>query len=203
MQNRPYQDPEQYDDSGYGRSPYQPHNRNNGYYNPLPTERDTYENRHPHQPVSGYRAPHEERFANPNAGYVSGYQNPVNQARNAAGTYNRGVLDRFGNGRRGESIARGNYGIPGSDRFGNVWYHDPRNQGHYSGEYTERGLADQFGDELRSWFGNKEAARRREMDSRHAIGGRQGEWPQANRHYDDDAGLNWENRRYRDDQNRW
>lgn len=55
------------------------------------------------------------------------------------------------------------------DRYGNRWHGRGEGRGGYRGEGRgddDRGFFDRAGDEVRSWFGDDEAQRRREMDER-------------------------------------
>lgn len=70
------------------------------------------------------------------------------------------------------------YAIPGLDtETGRRAYYPHANPEPY--ENHDRGLGSQFSDEVRSWFGDREAARRRQMDSRQSMGDA---WPE-NRNY--------------------
>ena len=215
MQNRNFNDPEQYENPGYSGSHYGQFNEHQGYYNPIPAERNLQESEHrynhPRGQYSPGRDPNRPHINNPS---LLGYDNPYERTsynRNApygTSAWDRHLIDRYGNSRRGESIARGNYGIPGTDRFGNTWYYDPRNhanENQYPHEDPDRGLAQQFGDEVRSWFGNKEAARRREMDSRNSLGTawHDNDNPNPSGYYDDERDREYAQRQNHDLRNRW
>ena len=67
------------------------------------------------------------------------------------------------------AYSRGMYGIPGPDPdTGRYMYYG--NTESYPHENHDRGLASQFTDEVRSWFGDREAAQRRRMDYRDSLG---------------------------------
>lgn len=84
-------------------------------------------------------------------------------------SYGRGDQNRYGGNDRGDS-QRGNYGRAP--------------QGY---NYQDRGFFDRAGDEVRSWFGDEEAERRREMDSRYD----EREYNQRDRHDRDSDYHHW------------
>lgn len=104
-----------------------------------------------------------------------------------------GNRDAYGYGSRGygrdADYGRG-YGNPrNQDRYGSPYAgrgQDQRQRG-YSGqpqgyEYEDRGFFDRAGDEVRSWFGDDEAERRRELDRRYDE--RYGDsWGERDEHY--------------------
>jgi hypothetical protein len=68
-------------------------------------------------------------------------------------------------GYRPQGGARGYRGEGPGDYRGSYW-HDGRRTGDQGGGRDERGFFDRAGDEVRSWFGDEEAERRREFDRR-------------------------------------
>lgn len=89
--------------------------------------------------------------------------------------WGRGYGERdWGSGYGASERERGReFGAPSRDRS---WARDwDRSSGRgYRGE--ERGFFDRFGDEVRSWFGDEEAQRRRMMDERDESRERGGDW---------------------------
>ncbi|HET9638581.1 MAG TPA: DUF2171 domain-containing protein [Allosphingosinicella sp.] len=82
------------------------------------------------------------------------------------------------------------------DRFGDRW-RDRDERGGYGGyRGDDRGFFDRAGDEVRSWFGDDEAQRRREMDERRweqeqRMGGRQGNDPRSGGGWGNQRGESW------------
>jgi osmotically-inducible protein OsmY len=69
---------------------------------------------------------------------------------------------------RGSGADRDVYGYP-RRQSGDWWGSGYGGRGNYRTDYgdNDRGFLDRAGDEVASWFGDDEAARRREMDARH------------------------------------
>ena len=85
-------------------------------------------------------------------------------------SYGRGEQNRYGGNDRGDSQRGGNYGRAP--------------QGY---DYQDRGFFARAGDEVRSWFGDDEAERRREMDNRYD----EREYNQRDRHDRDSDYHHW------------
>ena len=119
----------------------------------------------------GYRRDDEYRrddrnFRNGGTGYGGSFQGEDRDSR-----------DRYEGGTRGPFTGPGGGRGRHDDDRGGDWYsnshhageRDSRSYGggqHPSGA-QERGFLDRAGDEVRSWFGDEEAERRRELDDRH------------------------------------
>jgi hypothetical protein len=102
-------------------------------------------------------------------------------------TYGRGQSERYGQQERYGSSERGGYGARGYDRGDHDYRgtygtgrggeaggrHDRDDHARGYGrqpqgyDYEDRGFFQRAGDEVRSWFGDDDAERRREMDSRY------------------------------------
>ena len=147
-------------EQGYGRSDYQPDSRFEYGY-----ERD-------------------ERFSRPGGGYArSRDDHRRDSGYRSRGEYNYGparVTNNQGRGFSsftsedqggrdfvaGGSRPYGGYGRglgSGSARYASGYYESEPQRGH-TDAYRDRGFWDRAGDEVASWFGDDDAARRREMD---------------------------------------
>ncbi|HTG38540.1 DUF2171 domain-containing protein [Sphingomonas sp.] len=88
----------------------------------------------------------------------------------------------YGDRERGYSVREGGYGRPGAQGQGSRYASPYQRQGGYPGgdrarrgytgqpqgyDYDDRDFFSRAGDEVRSWFGDDEAERRREMDRRY------------------------------------
>ena len=92
----------------------------------------------------------DRRFGGSSSGRDSGYD--ADRARPSGG-YQNDARDY-----RGER-----FNDRGGDRYGRDYGNDPRGY-----DYQDRGFIDRAGDEVRSWFGDEDAERRRRADERYA-----------------------------------
>lgn len=114
---------------------------------------------------SGY---YQDRSQSGRSGYGQG---SYAQGGNDRGSYGQSSYDRgssgeyrgsyASDGRRFEDVGRNRHADDDNRRGGRNYGRQP--QGY---DYEERGFLDRAGDEVRSWFGDEEAERRREADAR-------------------------------------
>lgn len=107
-------------------------------------------------------------------GYGAGYGSSYAGYGSSYGT------GSYRSGRDGYDSQRGTSGRSGYGRGG----YDRRPEGY---DYQDRGFLDRAGDEVRSWFGDDEAERRREQDARYDA-----------QHGNDDHYRGWRDRQMRD-----
>jgi osmotically-inducible protein OsmY len=122
---------------GYGRSSDQQYYRSSGYYDEPYYGGSSY--------GSYYNEPYRSRQYG--TGYGSYYNEPY-------GSYDYGRYE-YGDRSREPYYRRGEEGR----------YRESYERGRY-GRGADRGFFERVGDELRSWFGDEEAERRRQMDAR-------------------------------------
>lgn len=147
---------------------------------------------------TGYGGGDQGRYHDDGPYNTSGYGREISgnspYERDDYGRGRSGGRESYGGGRSGGQAYRGTYASDGhrfadsGDRSG--WGRDQgrggQRQGGYGGQpqgydYQDRGFFDRAGDEVRSWFGDEEAERRRRMDERYD--GRSGGQSSSDDHY--------------------
>lgn len=138
-----------------GYEPFRPDNRND--------VRDSDPGRSPARSYGYGYDPDRDRYRSSARDYVAAGYDEDGQERGRS----RGWRDGYGTNERQDwrGQERAPHGRSAQGHYGEGYRNQTRRPDGY--DYDERGFFDRAGDEVRSWFGDEEAERRRAMDARY------------------------------------